>query len=209
VGPGYIFTTDYQWAFVRGAVMAGVLVTGGTGLVGWRVAEQLVSEGHKVVAYDLYPTLSNLARIKGSVELVAGDVTDLPMILRTLKQYDVTHIIHLAAMIAIPAAINPAKAFLVNTIGTANVLDAALATGVERVSFASSVMALGVTDGYNGEIVDENYNGQPTTAYGCSKYAAEIISQTYREIYGLKTVCIRPCMAFGIGREGGGAGFLA
>jgi nucleoside-diphosphate-sugar epimerase len=39
--------------------------------------------------------------------------------------------------------------------------------------------------------------------------AYELISQTYRELHGLETVCIRPCLAFGIGREGGGSGFMA
>ncbi len=138
-------------------------------MVGWRVAEQLVNEGHNVVVYDLYPRIENLARIKGHVELVEGDVTDLPLILRTLKKHAITHIIHLAAIIGVPSAINPAKAFLVNTIGTANIFDAALATGFKRVSWASSVMATGVAADYNGEIVDETFSGRPTTAYGASK----------------------------------------
>lgn len=189
--------------------MANVLVTGGSGLVGWRVVEQLLDAGHRVVVYDLYPTYDNLKRLKGDFELVVGDVTDLPLILRTLKKHAITHIIHLAAIVGAPSAVEPTKAFLVNTVGSANIFEAALATGVERVCWASSVMAMGVDASYAGEIVDESYNGRPTTAYGTSKFGAELISQTYREMYGLETVCIRPCLAFGIGREGGGAGFVA
>jgi UDP-glucose 4-epimerase len=141
--------------------------------------------------------------------LIVGDVTDLPLILRTATKHEITHIIHLAAIIGAPSTTNPAKAFLINTIGTANIFEAALATGVERVCWASSVMAMGVNTDYAGEIVDETYNGRPTAAYGTSKYGAELISETYSELHGLNTVCIRPCLAFGIGREGIGAGFIA
>lgn len=189
--------------------MANVLVTGGSGLIGWRVTEQLVQEGHKVVAFDLNPSQANLDLIDGQFEVVKGDVSDIGLILRVLAQHKITHIVHLAAMIGGPAAFEPGKCFAVNTVATAELFDAAMAAGVSRIVWASSVMACGVDNSYRGEMTDETYNGAPTTSYGASKLGAEIVAKIYNELYGLEAICIRPCLAFGIGREGGGSGFLA
>jgi nucleoside-diphosphate-sugar epimerase len=186
-----------------------ILVTGGSGLIGWRVTEQLVRAGHEVVVFDLKPAMANLDLIEGRFEVVAGDVCDTSLLLRTLAAHDVTHIIHLAAMIGAPSALHPGRCFEVNTVATARLFDAALATGVSRVVWASSIMACGIDARYQGEPVEEDYNGAPTTAYGASKLGAEITGGIYRDVHGLENICIRPCLAFGIGREGVGSGFLA
>ena len=94
--------------------MANVLVTGGSGLIGWRVSELLVEQGHEVVVYDLSPNYENLAGFKDQVTVVVGDVCDLPKLLLTIKMHRVTHVVHLAAVITEFARIDPASAFRVN-----------------------------------------------------------------------------------------------
>jgi len=66
-------------------------VTGGTGFIGARTVRHLVGKGHNVTTHDLTPELSFIQELMTreelkSVRIVTGDVTDLPALLRALKQ---------------------------------------------------------------------------------------------------------------------------
>lgn len=186
--------------------MANVLITGGTGLIGWCATDALVEQGHRVVAYDLRPNLNNVEHLHDRIDVVAGDVTDLPRLLGTMRQYRVDHVIHLAAFITDQAKLDPAGAFKVNAVGTSNVFDAALALGVRRVVWTSSVVALGVTPDYDWRRVDESWNVVSRSPYGASKWGCEVIAEGYRENLGLDVVGIRPALSYGLGRLTGAVG---
>jgi UDP-glucose 4-epimerase len=156
--------------------MATTLITGGSGLIGWCTAEALVGAGHAVVVYDLHPNLENLAGLLDKVTVVDGNVTDLAKLLATMRLHKVSHVIHLAAVTSGQTKPDPASAFRVNTCGTANVFDAALALSVNRVVWTSSVTALSVAADYDNAPVDEEYRVASAGAYGASKYAAEIMA---------------------------------
>ncbi|WP_242128702.1 NAD(P)-dependent oxidoreductase [Sphingobium sp. Sx8-8] len=187
--------------------MANILVTGGTGLIGWCTAELLVEQGHRVVLYDLKPILENIAHLGDRVTVVAGDVTDLPKLLHVMRNHDVDHILHLAAFITDQAKLDPAGAFKVNAVGSANIFDAALATKIRRVVWTSSVIALGIGPGYDGTPVDESYNVVSRSPYGASKWGCEVIADGYRAL-GLDVVGIRPALTYGLGRLTGGTGIF-
>lgn len=188
--------------------MAKVLVTGGSGLIGWRVVEQLLDAGHGVVVFDLAPDGENLTPFRGDVEIVAGDVTDMTALLRTAKAQGTERIIHLAASIAFASAAGPARAVADNVLSTANVFEVALALDVEGVSWASTIAVNEARPDYHGEEVPEDYRGSPTQAYGISKLACEVIARSYRESTGLNAAGIRPPTAYGIGRLTGGVGLF-
>ncbi|WP_066969501.1 NAD-dependent epimerase/dehydratase family protein [Rhizorhabdus dicambivorans] len=185
--------------------MASVLITGGTGLIGWCAVEALIEQGHGVVVYDLKPNMENIAHLGNRVSVVAGDVTDLPKLLNTMRLHGVDHVLHLAAFITDQAKLDPAGAFKVNAVGTANIFDAALALGVRRVVWTSSVVALGVGPGYDGTPVDESYSVVSRSPYGASKWGCEVIAEGYRDL-GLDIVGIRPALSYGLGRLTGGTG---
>jgi nucleoside-diphosphate-sugar epimerase len=187
--------------------MANVLITGGTGLIRWCAADALVEQGHKVVVYDLKPNLDNIAHLGNRVTVVAGDVTDLPRLLNTMRVNDIDHVLHLAAFITDQAKLDPAGAFKVNAVGSANIFDAALALGVRRVVWTSSVVALGVGPGYDGTPVDESYNVVSRSPYGASKWGCDVIADGYRDL-GLDIVGIRPALSYGMGRLTGGTGIF-
>ncbi len=188
--------------------MANVLITGGSGLIGWCAAKQLVDQGHKVVVYDLKPNLENLAGFADKVTIVSGDVTDLPKLLATMKRHAVDHVLHLAAFIAEQSSLDPAGAFRINTVGTANIFDAALALNVKRVVWTSSVTAMAVADDYDNRPVDEDWPIISHGPYGASKFGCEVIADGYRASFGLDVVGIRPALTYGIGRFGGGTGLF-
>ncbi|MBS1889213.1 MAG: NAD(P)-dependent oxidoreductase [Actinobacteria bacterium] len=188
--------------------MAEVLVTGGSGLIGWRVVEQLLEQGHGVVVFDLVPDGENLAPFRDDVEVVAGDVTDLTALLRTAKRQGTERIVHLAASIAFASAAGPARAVADNVISSANVFETALALDVAGVSWASTIAVNETRPDYRGEEVPEDYRGSPTQAYGISKLACEVIAGSYRDSTGLAAIGLRPPTAYGIGRLTGGVGLF-
>ncbi|MFE2179223.1 NAD-dependent epimerase/dehydratase family protein [Streptomyces sp. NPDC059455] len=188
--------------------MAHVLITGGSGLIGWRVVESLVELGHDVVVLDSQPNHANLEPVADKITVVAGSVTDLPTILRVMKRHHVDHVIHLAALVTQFALRDPAAAFQVNTLGTANIFEAADALEAKRVVWTSSVTALSAPDDYDNTLVAEEYPRISTHPYGASKFGAEIVANRFVQDRGLDIIGIRPALVYGIGRLGGGAGLF-
>ena len=91
----------------------------------------------------------------------------------------------------------------VNVEGTANVVDAALATGIRRLVHTSSIAALGRQEG-NGLLTDETatwQNSRMNSQYAISKRDAEL--QIHRGLAeGLHAVIVNPAVIFGPGRPG-------
>ncbi len=115
------------------------LVTGAAGFIGSHVVRELVEAGHEVRALHL-PT-DDLRNLRGlEAERVAGDVTDADGLRAAMRGCD--HVFHLAAVYALWLA-DPARMRRVNVDGTRSVLEAARATGVERVVYTSSIARFG------------------------------------------------------------------
>src|SRR5205085_9125100 len=84
------------------------LITGGSGCIGSYLIRDLLASGKKVVNYDFNPQQHILKQVVAPEALseivsVTGDVTDLPQLLRTIKEQQVEQIIHLASL-QIPAS---------------------------------------------------------------------------------------------------------
>ena len=189
-----------------------VLVTGGTGFLGSYVAEDLVTAGHEVVAYDRSTDDRILSKLGVADEVTVrrGDVSEATDVLRAVRETGATHIIHLAALLTDTARENPRNALRVNVLGTNNVLEAArtLDDQVERVAWASSAAVYATPDNYTGP-VDERELVYPDTLYGGTKTYNEHQARVYHEEYGVSQVGLRPTVAYGPYRETGGSAFLA
>jgi dihydroflavonol-4-reductase len=106
-----------------------IFVTGGTGLTGANVCEQLIARGDEVHALVRNPQeAAALAAI--GVELVQGDISDADDVLRAAKGCDSA--IHCAALLG-GASQDLADFHAVNVAGTSNVLDAGRSLGMRRV----------------------------------------------------------------------------
>src|SRR3972149_10449032 len=112
------------------------LVTGGTGFIGSRVVGDLGKSGEDVVVYDWAPSEASLSgllsrdELHDRVKLVAGDVTDFPLLVATLKEHEADKVIHLASLMYLEVNANPLRGIRVNCEGTANVFEAARLLGV-------------------------------------------------------------------------------
>jgi CDP-glucose 4,6-dehydratase len=168
-------------------------VTGGTGLVGSWLVKRLVAAGADVVCLvrDWVPQ-SELVRtgLIENVKVVRGDIRDREILERTLGEYEIDTVIHLAAQTIVTIANrNPISTFETNIAGTWNLLEAARRSPkVKQLVMASSDKAYG-----DQEILpyDENTPLQGQHPYDVSKSAADLIASTYAKSYDLPVAITR------------------
>jgi dihydroflavonol-4-reductase len=170
------------------------LLTGGTGFVGSAVARVLLARGHAVRA--LVRPRSDRGNLAGlDLTLVEGDLTDAASLARAVA--GCRYLIHVAAdyRIWVP---DPAAMLRANVAGTQALMEAAMAAGVERVVFCSSVAALGLTK--DGSPADETTPVSEETVVGIykkSKYRAEQAVLAMMRERGLNAVIVNPAAPVG------------
>jgi len=144
-----------------------VFLTGGSGFLGSFVAEQLTGEGHTVRAL-VRPRSDKRALEKlPRVEFAPGAIEDPASLGPALDGVDA--VVHVAGIVK---ARKPADFFAVNTQGTRNLLDAAVARGgLRRFVYVSSLAAVGPSA--DGTPVPDDAEPRPVTHYGRSKLEAE------------------------------------
>lgn len=181
-----------------------ILVTGATGHLGNVLVRNLVARGERVRALVLRG--ESLLPLEGlPVEVVPGDVLDEDILRFAMQGVD--QVYHLASLIAIRPGMDE-KVWRVNVEGTQNVIRAALATGVKRLIYTSSIHALKRPQA--AEMVDERLPFDPENPAGIydrSKAAASLLMQrAIRE--GLDGVIVCPTGIIGpydfLGSEMGG-----
>jgi UDP-glucose 4-epimerase len=174
-----------------------VLVTGGAGFIGSHIVEDLIKNGHTVTVFDNFSSGSreNLAGYEGAVEIVTGDILDMPTLMRVAQGKDI--ISHQAAQLEITKCMeDPLGDLQTNLIGTLNVLEAARRAGVERVINASSACIYG--QAANGEPADEDsHPHNPNWSYGASKLAAEKYAQVFSNDFGFPVFSLRYGIMYG------------
>jgi CDP-glucose 4,6-dehydratase len=177
------------------------LVTGATGLVGsWVVRRLLELEANVVCLLRDWVPESELvsADLIGRVNLVRGDLLDQPLLERTLGEYEVDSVIHLAAQTIVPVANrNPASTFESNITGSWRLLEACRRSPlVRQIVFASSDKAYGEQENlpYTEETALEGRH-----PYDVSKSCADLIAQSYAATYGTPVVITRCGNFFGGG----------
>jgi UDP-glucose 4-epimerase len=173
-----------------------VFVTGGAGFIGSHIVEQLVKEGHRVTVYDVLSSgkTANLAAVGDDVELLQGDILDYDALARAMRGAD--WVSHQAAQLEILACNDsPAHDLQVNTIGTLNVLRAAVENGVSKVVQASSACVYG--QAVQIPESEDTHPTDPNWAYGVSKLANEKYGTIFQDRYGLPVVSLRYGITYG------------
>ncbi len=180
------------------------LVTGGTGFIGAYAVRALLEAGHQVTIFDLMPNREFLVDVLGAppgdnVRVVGGDVTDLAFVLRTMHEAQAQRVVHLAATLSISSEANPLRTLKVNCEGTINVFEAALALGVTKVVWASSVAVFG-GPGRGDERIANNAHHAPLGLYGAVKSMNESLGRHYKRQRGLDNVGLRFTAVYGYGK---------
>jgi CDP-glucose 4,6-dehydratase len=174
-----------------------VFVTGATGLVGSWLVRRLLGLGAEVVCLvrDWIPQSELVrARLMDQVKIVRGDVRDQELLERTLGEYEIRSVFHLAAQTTVGVANrNPISTLDVNIRGTWALLEACRRSPtVKQIVMASSDKAYG-----NQAVLPytESAPLQGQHPYDASKSCADLIGQMYTGTYQLP-VCITRCGNF-------------
>ena len=182
-----------------------VLITGGMGVLGSMVAEELVGRGESVVVYARHPDRSLVpAEVLGALEYVRGDVLDLPNLVHTIRRHRVERVLHMAALLIGECQTNPYAGFQVNAGGTVNVYEAARMTDLARVVYTSSKSVYGAVPPPYGHPtyapLPEDGPKNPVRVYDVTKLAGEHMGLTYAETSGVDVVVLRFASTFGPGK---------
>lgn len=153
-----------------------VLITGGTGFIGSRLALRCREKGDdvRVLAQENNDAEARNRRMieEAGAEVVLGSVTEPERVQAAMRDIEV--VFHLAAT---QHEMNvPDQRFRdVNVGGTRNVLDAAAAVGVRRVVHGSTIGVYSRLDG----VIDESSSTQPDNIYGTTKHEGERLALSY------------------------------
>lgn len=177
---------------------ATILVTGGAGLIGSHIIDQLIDQGAREIR-----VLDNLvrgrqdnldaARARHPIIFLQGDVRDRDAVRRAVSGCD--YIFHQAAIRITLCAEQPRECIDVLVGGTFNVFEAAVAEGVKKVVYASSASVYGAADVFPTDERHHPYNNR--TLYGAAKAMNEGIARSFHDMYGLPSVGLRYFNVYG------------
>src|SRR3954454_17097110 len=176
-----------------------ILVTGAAGYIGRFLVNELVAQGHEVVAVDLNQPPPGLPpELPSSVTLQRDDVTDKGAMIELAKQKPLSAIIHLAGLVTMACEQNPDAAMRVNLGGTHNLLDAARAANVPTFVFASTISVYGPN--VEQPMVEGVTPAEPLTWYGQTKILSEQLGLYYQRRWGLDFRAARMAAIVGASR---------
>jgi UDP-glucose 4-epimerase len=171
-----------------------LLVTGGAGFIGSHITDALVEKGHGVVIVDNL-LMGKPENVNPKAKFVLMDIRAKEMErLFEIEKFDAAY--HMAAQMDVRKSVqDPAFDADVNVLGTLNLLQNCVRSGVKKVVFASSGGAVyGEQDVFPCE---ENHPTRPVSPYGITKLCVEKYLFYFAVEYGLKYVALRFANVYG------------
>jgi len=177
-----------------------ILVVGGAGYIGSVCGELLLDEDHEVAVFDNL-TEGHRRAVDPRAKFTQGDLADRNQIETALSSIRPDAVMHFAASALVAESMcDPSKYFRNNISNGLNLLDAMVATRVNRIVFSSTCAIFGPPDRLP---IDEAAPARPINPYGESKLAFEKILRWYGQIYGLSFVSLRYFNAAGASEKFG------
>lgn len=172
-----------------------VLVTG-AGAIGMKTAELLLAGGKTVIVADVKPVDLGEQKPDG-LSFEVCDILDRQALDALVSAYKVDEIVHTAALLSTAIRLDPPKGVLVNTVGTANILEIARQRSLRRVVIASSTTVGYTSFGtHDDSPIEEDLalrivSQRPASVYAATKIAAEHLALVYHDLYGVDVVILR------------------
>jgi len=189
--------------------MSKILITGGAGFIGSYVCRRLLDMGHEVVVFDAFvhyisPLKSILKEytelrfqgIADQIDFRRGDTRDKAHLRRVIMDTRPDRILHLAALPIADLSNRHSEEALTSILeGAVNVLEVLRDVDfVDRFVYISSSMIYG-----DFEVIPapEDHPKRPKDIYGGTKYAGEVMTETYSRRYEIPYSIIRPSAVYG------------
>ncbi|RAP51176.1 MAG: GDP-mannose 4,6-dehydratase [Methanosphaera sp. rholeuAM74] len=208
-----------------------VLITGIGGFVGPHLSKALLEKGANIYGLirrhntNKIPVNLEKHRIEDYVNLVMGDLTDIPSLANAIDYSQPDYIFHLAAQSFVPYSFeDPQSTTIINSIGTQNLLESMRIKDCDaRMIFAGSSEEYGliisskqqyekllekyghitpdiIDNKYDELPISENNPLRPMNPYAVSKLCADFITRNYHHSFGLDTIVSRAFNHEGAGR---------
>jgi NAD dependent epimerase/dehydratase len=175
-----------------------VLITGAGGFIGSHLAEALVRTGARTRAMVHYNSAGRRgwldeSDLKDDMEIIVGDIREVDSVRAALKGVDV--VFHLAALIAIPYSyVSPSSYVSTNILGTLNILQESLHSGVSRVVHTSTSEVYGTARQIP---ISEEHPLQGQSPYSATKIGADKLAESFHKSFGLPVSIVRPFNTYG------------
>lgn len=181
--------------------LSNILIVGGAGYIGSHTTLALAEAGYGTVVYDNFSGGHRDACF--GTHLVEGDLNDTALLRDTLRNYDISCVVHFAALIeAGQSVLTPLPFFQNNVSGTLSLLTAMQAADVKRLVFSSTAAVYGNQFGPDGGLLSETLSRAPINPYGDSKAMVETVLEACAAAHGLQAIALRYFNAAGADPQG-------
>ncbi len=171
-----------------------ILVTGGAGFIGSNIVDAYIEQGHEVSVVDDLST-GSMDNLSQKAKFYQIDIRD-QQIEKIFKENKFDVVNHLAAQIDVRHSVaDPMFDASVNIVGTLNVLENCVKSGVKKVVFSSTGGAIYGPQEYFP--ADEQHPTRPLSPYGVAKLSVEKYLFFYEGTHGLKYVVLRYANVYG------------
>ena len=165
-----------------------VLVTGGAGYIGSHMVLELLGAGEDVVVLDNLSTGFRKV-VPDAAHFVEGNVGDMALAGRLLREYRIDAILHFAGSIVVPDSItDPLGYYQNNTCNSRNLLASAVDAGVPHFIFSSTAAVYGEPETIP---ISEDAELHPISPYGSSKRMTETMLADTARAHPLRYVALR------------------
>ena len=171
-----------------------IFITGGAGMIGLEIANQLAKRNLNVHIYDLAEQIiKNRKKLNKNIIIHYGSILDKLTLNKAM--IDSFIVFHMAAMLGVKKTEDNALDCLnINIMGTKNVLETSIFHKVKKIIFASSSEVYGEPD---KNPITEKFSTKGKTLYGTSKIAGEEYCKSYKKKYGLNYTILRYFNTYG------------
>ncbi len=165
-----------------------VLVTGGAGFIASHIVDAYLTAGHKVVIVDNLTTGQEI-NINPKAQFYKLDIRDQEL-LEIIRKEEIEVVSHQAAQVDIRRSVlDPVYDASVNVLGSINLLESCVKTGVKHFIFASTGGAIYGEQSYFP--ADETHPLNPMSPYGITKLTLEKYLSYYSNTYNLTYTALR------------------
>ncbi|NJP07080.1 MAG: UDP-glucose 4-epimerase GalE [Chloroflexaceae bacterium] len=166
-----------------------IVVTGGAGYIGSIATAELIQAGHDVIVFDnLYQ--GHRHAVHPNATFIEGDLSQKEDLARLFTEHSgIDGIMHFASYTLVGESMKqPMKYLRENLVNATNLIEQAVASGVNRFILSSTANLFGNP---RRNPIDEEEPIEPGAPYGDSKFFIERVLHWYAQIYGLKYACMR------------------
>ncbi|WP_448207936.1 NAD-dependent epimerase/dehydratase family protein [Azospirillum sp. sgz302134] len=168
-----------------------IFVTGGAGFIASHLIDRLLARGDEVAVIDNYATGRRDNLTPGpKLQVVEGSITDAPLVRSLIGDFKPDLVVHAAASYKDPD--NWSEDVRTNTLGTANVVQAAVAAGCRRFIYFQTALCYGLKPLTQPITLDH-----PILPGGSSYSISKTAGEEYIALSGLDYVTFRLANAYG------------